>query len=133
MMKRLFSLLFVCLAAQLSAAPGTIPLSRTKGAKLYAQSCASCHMADGTGIPGVQPGITDSSLAAGDPTKLIQLFLRGPAAVLPASRPHYNTGMPTFAKWSDANIAAVATYVRKKFGHDAPPVTPAQVAALRAK
>lgn len=132
MMKCLTSLLFVCLAAGLEADPApAVPPGKTKGAKLYAQSCASCHMADGGGIPGVQPGIAGSSVVAGDPAVVIKLLLQGPAAVLPPPRPHYDNDMPAFANWSDADVAAVTTYIRQKFARSASAVTPAQVAAAR--
>lgn len=132
MFKSLPLVFFVALALPLGAEPSSVPLSKTKGAKLYAQSCSSCHMADGAGIPGVQPGITGSAVAAGDPAALAKLLLQGPASVLPPPRPHYENEMPTFAGWSDADVAAVATYVRQKFAHGASAVTPAQVAAVRA-
>jgi len=128
---------FAGLAAALTAAgtdSGTapaVPLSKTKGAKLYAQSCASCHMADGGGIPNVQPGLVGSPVVAGDPATLLKLLLQGPAAVLPPPRPHYDNEMPAFATWKDADLAAVATYIRQKFGSGAAPIVPAQVAAAR--
>jgi len=40
--------------------------------------------------------------------------------------------MPPMAGLSDRDIANVLTFVRKSFGHDASPVTAAQVAAQRA-
>ncbi|HTQ32278.1 MAG TPA: cytochrome c [Opitutaceae bacterium] len=131
-MKYLFAFSAAGLAAGLCADPASVPLSKTKGAKLYAQSCASCHMADGAGIPGVQPGIAGSPVAAGDAATVIKLILQGPAAVLPPPRPHYDNEMPAFVNWSDADVAAVSTYIRQKFAHGASVVTPEEVAAVRA-
>ena len=39
--------------------------------------------------------------------------------------------MPAFSTWSDPDVAAVLTYLRRAFGGGAPPVTAAQVAAAR--
>lgn len=129
-LKYLSPVFLALLAVPLCAEPST-PLSK-KGAKLYAQSCASCHMADGAGIPGVQPGLVGSAVAGGDTAVLIKLLLQGPASVLPPPRPHYENEMPSFAAWSDGDVAAVATFVRQKFAHGASAVTPAEVAAARA-
>jgi mono/diheme cytochrome c family protein len=139
-MKPLLSFLFVsviaaCAAttarAQTDAAPA-VPLGKTKGAKLYAKSCASCHQPDGTGVPDIQPGLVGSTVVAGNPDLVIKLLLRGPAAVLPPPRPQYQSEMPNFASWNDADLAAVTTYIRQKFAAGAASVTPAQVAAVRA-
>ncbi|HTB81028.1 MAG TPA: c-type cytochrome [Opitutaceae bacterium] len=112
-------------------APST-SLGKTKGAKLYAQTCAACHMPDGSGVPNMQPALDGNAIVAGDPATLVKVLLRGPAAVLPANREQYQNQMPPFAAWSDADLAAVSTFIRQKFGHGAGPVTTAQVAALRA-
>ncbi len=137
-MKRLSLLWLAGLTAAVTAARAdtgaapAVPPGKTRGAKLYAQNCASCHMADGNGIPNIQPGLVGSPVVAGDPATVIKVLLEGPAAALPPPRPHYDNPMPAFAAWKDADIAAVATFIRQKFGAGAPPVTPAQVAAARA-
>src|SRR5215471_1561106 len=61
----------------------------SRGAKLYQQICAACHMPDGTGVSGMQPPLAGSAVVAGDPSVLVRTVLRGPAAVLPANRPKY--------------------------------------------
>ncbi len=104
----------------------------TNGANLYAQHCLSCHMADGGGVPNLQPSLIDSLLAPGDPGALLALILRGSAGQ-PAPNPEYQNVMPGFGFLSDAEIAALATHLRKNFGHAAPPVSPADVAAARAQ
>jgi glucose/arabinose dehydrogenase len=101
-----------------------------RGAALYAQSCAVCHMNDGSGVPGMQPAIEESPLLAGDPVPLIKLLLRGSAA-LPARRPRHENQMPGFEPLSDDEIAALAVYLRRTFGGQTGAVTSAQVRALR--
>ncbi|HUG12769.1 MAG TPA: cytochrome c [Opitutaceae bacterium] len=102
------------------------------GAALYAQHCATCHMADGKGVPSLQPSLVDSAIVRGDESLLIRVVLVGPAAVLPADREPYNNTMAGFAMLADAEVAALLTYVRREFGNGAAPVSTERVAAVRA-
>jgi mono/diheme cytochrome c family protein len=119
-----------------SAAPKPKPaaaIDTAKGAELYAQACAVCHMADGSGVPNMQPSLDDSKVLAGDSTTLIRLLLEGPKKVLPANRTRYSNEMPTFDSFSDDEIAALANYARHTFAAKKDVVTARQVAALRPK
>ena len=102
------------------------------GARVYRTVCAVCHQPDGSGAPNLQPALRDDPVVAGDSARLIRILLRGPAAVLPPGRPHYQNVMPAMAGLPDRDLANVLTFVRKAFGHGAPPVTVAEVAAQRA-
>ena len=106
--------------------------SSDAGAVAYQKSCAVCHMANGSGVAGLQPPLVGSAVVTGDLGTLIRVVLRGPAAVLPASKTSANQ-MPPFAYLSDQDVAAALSYVRHEFGKGAGAVTPAQVAAERAK
>jgi len=101
------------------------------GAALYAQHCATCHMVDGSGVPSMQPSLTDSSIVRGDEKLLIRVVLVGPAAVLPPGREQYSNPMPEFSMLADRQIAVLLTYVRREFGGGAPPVATESVAAQR--
>ncbi len=101
--------------------------------KIFATVCAACHMPDGRGVPSMQPPLIGSAVVAGDPTRLINILLKGPAAVLPADRAKYTGSMPPFNVLSDADIAGVINYIRTRFATGASSVTPEQVAAQRAK
>jgi len=90
-------------------------------------------MADGRGVPNMQPALTESGIVTGNPRTLIDVVLRGPAAVLPATRQKYSNAMPELSALSDADVAAVLTYVRSQFGKGAAAVPASQVAAVRAK
>ena len=79
-------------------------------------------------------GGTRSAVVAGDPGRLIDVILRGPAAVLPADREKFNNVMPPYgAAFNDTDIASLVTFLRKNFAPGTPEVTPAQVAARRAQ
>ena len=104
----------------------------SRGAKLYQQICAACHMPDGTGVSGMQPPLAGSAVVAGDPATLIRAVLHGPASVLPASRARYTNQMPPFAAaMNDADLADTLTFVRKVFGKGAPAVAASAVARQR--
>ncbi len=99
----------------------------------YTLFCAPCHMPDGSGAGQMQPALAGSSVVRGDPTQLINVVLRGPAAVLPAGRAKYMNTMPSFSFLDNGQVADVLTYVRASFGSGASPITAEQVSAIRGK
>jgi mono/diheme cytochrome c family protein len=120
----------------LLAAVPALPVSLARADGLdpqpYRNTCAACHQEDGAGKAGMYPPLQNDAIVAGDPQKLLQVIIAGPAAALPVNRMHDPLYMPPFGGLSDAQIAALATYVRAECGHGASPVTPAQVTAARA-
>jgi len=103
------------------------------GGKIFSQICAACHMPDASGVSNMQPPLIGDPIVAGDPAVLIDVILRGPAAVLPPNRPKYANVMPPFgAAFSDQDVADLASFLRKTLANGAAPVTSAQVAAVRA-
>jgi len=146
-MKRIFFLLPVAIAAlamiaacskpsdssQTSAAPTPSAADiRAAGLKDYTATCATCHQADGYGVSNMQPPLVDDAIVQGDPVMLIRVVLKGPAAVLPKDREPYSNTMPAFeTTLTDEQIAAILTYVRHDFGHEAPPITADQVKTVR--
>ena len=114
-----------------AGAPG-IPDDPSRGAQLYQQTCAVCHMPGGRGVPGMQPSLLTSPVVSGDVTTLVRAVLQGPAQVLPADRVKYAVQMPPFAAaMNDADLAETLTFVRRAFGRNAGPITAAEVAARR--
>jgi mono/diheme cytochrome c family protein len=118
--------------AAVVAPPAALIGSETPGGKTYAQACAACHMANASGVPGLQPALATSKILAGEPTQLINVVLRGPAAVLPADREKFGNVMPAFGTvLGDADIASVLNYLRKNFAPAATEITAAQVTTQR--
>ena len=103
-----------------------------EGAVVYQKACATCHMANGSGVSGLQPALVGSTVVTGDPGTLIRVVLRGPAVVLPRSKTSANQ-MPPFGYLSDQEVAAALSYVRQEFGKGAGLITPTQVAGERAR
>jgi cytochrome c6 len=90
------------------------------GRDLYLHACADCHQANGAGEPGEFPPLIHDRLVTGAPTLGARIVLEGAGP------------MPNFDdQFTDAQIAAVLTYVRSSFGNNAPAVSPATVAGVR--
>jgi mono/diheme cytochrome c family protein len=100
------------------------------GERIYQDHCASCHGLKGQGVDGQVPALAhNGAVMAQGPQNVIRVVLGG-------LEPQQGYGpMPAIgANLSDADVAAVADYVRNTFGNAAPATTSAsQVADLRAK
>lgn len=100
------------------------------GAALYRENCAVCHMADGGGVPHMQPPLENSAIATGDARTVIAKVLLGSDADVPGSGGYANL-MPGFAHLGDRDIAAVITHIRANFGNRAKAISAEQVANAR--
>jgi mono/diheme cytochrome c family protein len=102
------------------------------GQAIYRDQCSACHALDGRGVPQLFPSLADSSLArSSDPTTLIRVILRGARSVATPAEPTA-PGMPSFGwQLDDAQVAAVATYIRNAWGSAAAPVSVRDVSTTR--
>ncbi len=97
------------------------------GAQLYQTNCAACHQTNGKGIPGAFPPLAGSKIVNDeDPEIFIRVILQGYDA-----RPEFGQ-MPEFSRLSDEEIAAIGNHERKSWGNNASPITPEEVAEIRA-
>ncbi|BCX89324.1 cytochrome c oxidase subunit II [Methylomarinovum tepidoasis] len=109
--------------SQAAAQEWNLQVAMERGREAYNAHCASCHQADGSGVPGTFPALAGSPVATGDVDAMIEIVLEGKGA------------MPAFGR--DENIrnedlAAVITYVRNAFGNDiGDVVTPEDIADAR--
>lgn len=118
--------------AALAALPAVA--AAQNGAQLY-QRCATCHQANGAGIPGAFPPLAGSEWVTGKPDAAIRIVLHGMQGPVTVKGQKYDAMMMPYGTgqaMTDAEVAAVLTYVRTNFGNKASPVTAAQVAAARA-
>ncbi|MEO1879637.1 MAG: cytochrome c oxidase subunit II [Methylococcales bacterium] len=77
-----------------------------KGETVYANNCASCHMADGTGMAGVFPAISGSPIVIGDIDAQVDLMMKGQGM------------MPAFGQMlSPVDFASVTTFIRNGLGN----------------
>jgi len=102
-----------------------------RGAAIYAEVCAACHFPSGRGGPALAPPLRGSTWVLGPKERLLRILLHGLAGPLEVQGTRWELEMPAFST-SDADLAAVATYVRREWGHGAEPVTPEAVRAVRA-
>lgn len=102
------------------------------GAAIYEDSCSACHRLDGTGSSFLIPNLAAaSSVSSREPTSIIHVLLHGAQSVATAAEPTAPS-MPSFARQlTDAQIAAVASYVRNSWRHSAAAVTPGEVQKAR--
>lgn len=102
------------------------------GAALFASRCAACHQAAGQGLPGVFPPLAGSEWVQGRPETVAAIVLHGIAGPLTVKGAKFNGAMPTFSdQLSDAEIAAVLSYVRSQWGNAAAPILAQAVTQVR--
>jgi mono/diheme cytochrome c family protein len=102
------------------------------GAALYANNCASCHGFDAKGFISYMPALAGNPVVLDqDPSSLINVVLNGSVPLLSQGTPDAYR-MPQFRQQlSDQDAADVITFMRNRWGNQAPAVTATQVAKLR--
>jgi mono/diheme cytochrome c family protein len=102
------------------------------GQTVYKAHCASCHGADGRGMPPEYPPL------AGNPSIQMQSAVNPVRMVLNGGFPPGTNGnpmpygMPPFAQTlSDDEVSAVVSYIRAAWGNGGSAVSPQQANALR--
>lgn len=106
--------------------------SMADGKALFAANCAACHQATGTGVPGVFPPLDGSEWVRADGRVVINILLHGVVGEIKVKDTAYNGSMPSFGeKFSDDEVAAVATYIRSHWSNSSDAVNAGQVAAER--
>jgi mono/diheme cytochrome c family protein len=98
------------------------------GATVYAESCASCHAHNGTGIRDggtlIGSALAGNDGVAGHPEYVIRSLLHGVQGE--------GSTMPALGSNNDEWIAGVASYIRTSFGNQSTHILPQEVAQVRA-
>jgi cbb3-type cytochrome c oxidase subunit III len=102
------------------------------GAAIYQDLCSACHRGDGKGVPQMFPNLTEvATVSAARPDTVLRVIIQGAASVSTEKEPT-GPAMPAFGwQLDDAQIAAVATYVRSHFGKQDSAVSAADVGKAR--
>ena len=95
-----------------------------EGRTVYTNLCVACHQEDGQGREKIAPTLIGSGFALGPDGVPIRVLLNGKEGAV-------GLMPPLGAVLTDEQIASVLTYVRRSWGHEAPPVEPATVATVR--
>jgi mono/diheme cytochrome c family protein len=102
------------------------------GAKLYKAQCAECHGERGEGGGAAYPPLAGHrTVTTASNANLVKVIISGgfPPTTARHPRPY---GMPPFGQsLTDAEIAALASFLRSSWGNDAPGVTELDVYRLR--
>jgi mono/diheme cytochrome c family protein len=98
--------------------------------------CASCHGADGAGMPSLGPPLNKSEWVTGKPEVLAGILLHGLIGPITVAGKEYTTtaDMPGFVsntEITDADLADIATYVRREWDNEAELIKPDLFTKLR--
>lgn len=102
------------------AAPGAV----VDGKQVFAAHCVACHQATGKGLPGVFPPLDGSEWVHGDARTLANILLHGIDGEIDVEGVTYKGSMPAFAQLADAELAAVATYIRSSWSNKSEALAP---------
>ena len=95
------------------------------GRDVYKNVCQACHQADGRGQEKLAASLIDSTLAVARPEITTRILLNGKEGSI-------GLMPPVGQSFSDEQVAAVLTYVRREWGQAGTPVDPALVKQVRA-
>lgn len=102
------------------------------GETVYTVHCGTCHLPNGRGDRILGVSLRGNPIVqAQDPSSLINVILYGPDLPPPPFVSDRTRMKPFGKRLSDEDIAAVATYLRSRFGNNASAVSAEQVAKQR--
>jgi mono/diheme cytochrome c family protein len=109
----------------------SLSASIASGKLVYSKICATCHMADGLGVPNMNPPLVKTTYILGDKAKLLSIVFNGFNETVEIDGSNYSNVMPSQDYLKDQEIADVLTFVRNSFGNKASAVTLAEVKKAR--
>jgi len=130
------ALLFICICAQVKTVKkkshhSSLAASVQRGKIVYKSICLACHMADGLGVPHMNPTLSNTTYVLGDKKTLIKIVLNGFKEDVEINGQKYSNNMTPHSDLKDRQIADVLTFVRHSFGNKASRVTEAEVKKVR--
>lgn len=113
------------------APEAALPPYMADGRKVYRQVCLTCHQANGKGVSGLNPPLTQTDYVLGDKNRLLEIIIKGSEANLKDNTSEYANVMQGYGMLGDKEIANVASYIRNSFGNKAEPITVEEVTSFR--
>lgn len=101
-----------------------------QGKAIYISTCQACHQSNGEGIEKAFPPLANSDYFASNPSIVTKTIIHGLAGKIIVNGKSYDGVMPK-QTLSDAQIAAVSTFVLNNFGNKGGEVSEIEVAKLR--
>lgn len=92
-----------------------------KGRALYEGTCVQCHLGSGMGQTGMAPPLRGSKWVLGDAARTARIVMGGLRGEVEIDGERWDGEMPAVG-FSDEEVAAVLTYVRREWGGAADPV-----------
>ena len=108
--------------ADLRAPAAGAPGAAANGKQVFTTKCAACHQATGKGLPGVFPPLDGSEWVVGDERTVANILLHGISGEITVMGNTYKGAMPAFKQLSNAELAAVASYIRAEWSNKASPI-----------
>lgn len=116
-------------AAQTKQSP-EIQESISRGAALYNNFCASCHLSSGEGIAGTFPPLKNSDWITEKRTRAIHAIKFGLQGPIEVNGKKYNSLMPDLGL-TDQEIADIFNYIQNSWGNQSgPPASVKEVADI---
>lgn len=100
------------------------------GKAVFIQYCATCHMADGSGVRDLQPPLTDPKWIS-NTEQFVRILEEGISGKIDVNGQLFNNLMPTHKHLSNQEMANVISYVRSSFGNSFEPVSAKEVSKIR--
>lgn len=115
-MRRLSTLAaLLALACTLPASAQTADAGTAPGRAVFQSRCAACHNSEGQGTPGIAPALAGTLAQHADSAEgrryLSAVLLNGLSGRIVSQGQTFMGAMPSHAALSDAELAAVASYV----------------------
>lgn len=102
-----------------------------RGRELFTATCSACHGERGDGQPNVVPPLRASPFVLGDDARLIRLVTHGLVGPVEVRGRRFDGEMPGLTT-TDADLAAILTYVRRAWNHGADSISVERVREVRA-
>ena len=103
--------------------PAAGPVTYERGREAFLIHCAPCHQTDGSGMARLAAPLRNSKWVLGREDLLARIVLNGLKGELL---------MPPMGTLDDQQLAAILTYIRRAWGHEAESVSPETLARVRA-
>lgn len=111
---------------------GGVP-DRERGGIQFQSYCAACHQYDGQQM-GEAPPLAGSPWVTGAEERLIKIVLHGVRGRMEVNGKTYDLEMPGFGQiLSDADVADLLSFVRRRFGGASDPIAAETVRRVRAE
>jgi mono/diheme cytochrome c family protein len=103
-----------------------------RGDRVYRDHCAACHGKRGEGAAAIYPALAGNRAVTMEPAiNVVQLIRRGGFAPATAGNPRPFGMPPFFQVLNDADVAAVASYIRQSWGNRASAVSELDASRVR--